>query len=128
MTRSRQETKLTPLQKLLIEINLVLVRNGWRQYDSQYYMPITVQLEDGSIVDSHAWQEHGTIEEMARAPPLPRRPRDGGLSRPPAGQQHVRHQPGAQPLAGPHQREGHRQAGGAAPDSHGTHLGRPAPF
>jgi hypothetical protein len=58
-----QETRMTPLQSLLMEVSMVLLRNGWRQYEGRYYIPITVCV-DGEIYETHAWEDRATVEEM----------------------------------------------------------------
>jgi len=60
---SGDQCKLTPLQQLLIDLNETLLRNGWRQYDGRYYVPITVDV-GGELMASHAFEECLTIEEM----------------------------------------------------------------
>jgi hypothetical protein len=58
-----QETRMTPLQSLLTELATVLLRNGWRQYEGRYYVPITVCIND-EIYETHAWEDKMTVDSM----------------------------------------------------------------
>jgi hypothetical protein len=57
------DTKLLPIQALLIDLSNVLMANKWRQYNGNAYKPITVVIDNVSC-DTHAWELMGTIEEM----------------------------------------------------------------
>jgi hypothetical protein len=59
-----QDTKLTPLQSLLMDLSQALQRHGWRQHNGRYYVPITTRLATGLVVETHAWEERSTVEEM----------------------------------------------------------------
>lgn len=61
-----QETKMTPLQSLLMDLSASLKRNGWRQFDGRYYVPITVQIGH-EIYETHAWDEKDSIEQLVFA-------------------------------------------------------------
>jgi hypothetical protein len=61
-----KDTKRTPLQAILMDLSTAVNRNGWRQYDGHYYVPITIEV-DGELYDTHAWEVRGTIQEMISA-------------------------------------------------------------
>jgi hypothetical protein len=57
------ETKKTPFQELLLDLQKTLKRNGWRQYEGRYYVPVTVLIHD-EVYETHAWEEKDSIKQM----------------------------------------------------------------